>query len=200
MDTVIIKRGNTMADSKTFLMETIRLRLRPYEIQDADAIYKVVKRKEVYNTTLMIPHPYPRENVAWWIHFINRNIDYGSSYEFGIFNKASGRYIGNIGVANISKKNNSAELTYFIDPDEWGLGYATEAVGGILDFGFNKLGLERIVGRCMSCNLASKRVMEKNGLLFEGLARHEVIKDGEYKDIARLAILSADYRGQQEIK
>jgi len=175
-------------------METARLRLRPYDKQDAEEIYRVVKRREIYETTLMIPHPYPREQVEWWIHFINKNMAYGMSYEFGIFDKVTDRYIGNVGVANLLKKHNSAELAYFIDPDQWGLGYATEAVRGILNFGFNTLELERILGRCMACNLASKRVLEKNRLLFEGLARHEVMKDGEYKDIVRYAILSADYK------
>ncbi|MDF2612825.1 MAG: acetyltransferase [Clostridia bacterium] len=184
-----------MTQAKISIRETKRLILRPYIMQDAEAVYNVLKRKEVYRTTLAIPHPYPRGNAEWWIHFVSKNMAYHLSYEFGVFDKSSGRYIGNAGLANLSKQNNSGELTYFIDPDEWGLGYATEAVESILKFGFNTLGLERIIGRCMTCNVASQRVMEKNGLLFEGLARHEVRKDGEYKDIMRLAILSSDYMG-----
>jgi ribosomal-protein-alanine N-acetyltransferase len=140
----------------------------------------------------MIPHPYPKENVEWWINFTIKNIAYGYSYEIGLFDKVSGCYIGNIGLSNISKQNNSGELVYFIDPDKWGKGYATEAVGAILQFGFNTLGLERILGRCMTHNLASRRVMEKSGLLYEGTARHEVIKEGHSIDVARLAIIRSD--------
>lgn len=186
-----------MIDRESIYLKTERMIIRPYEMQDAEAVYKVVNRKEIYDTTLMIPHPYPKENIEPWINFTRRNIDYGISYELGIFDKVSGLYIGNIGLASVSKQNNNAELAYFIGPNQWGLGYATEAVDVILHFGFNQLGLERIVGRCMACNLASKRVMEKNGLLLEGLARHEIRKEGKYIDVFRLAILSADYRDKQ---
>ncbi len=190
-----------MVHIKGACIETTRLILRPYIMQDAEAVFKVVSQKQIYDMTLMIPHPYPRENVEWWIGFTRKSIRYGSSYEFGIFDKLSHEYIGNIGIANISKQNNNAELSYFIDPSKWQHGYATEAVRSVLKFGFDYLKLERIVGRCMSYNTASRCVMEKNGLLFEGIARHEVMKDGNYIDIIRLAILAEDYnqhRGSDE--
>ena len=183
-----------MVHIETIYIETKRLILKPYHNTDASAVYKVINRKAVYDMTSAIPHPYPRESIEPWIDFTRKNIVYGCSYELGAFDKEAGNYLGNIGVVGISKRDNNAELAYFIDPNHWGMGYATEAVKGILEFGFNELKLERIVGRCMACNLASKRVMEKNGLLLEGLARHEIKKDGKYIDVFRLAILSTDYK------
>ena len=188
-----------MAEKESIVIETKRLILRPYLFEDIFEVYRVVSRKEIYEMTLMIPHPYPFENVEPWIRFTIKNIEYKLSYELGIFERETGIYAGNIGLTNLSKQNNSGELAYFVDPEKWGHGYATEAVKGILSFGFNELGLERILGRCMTCNLASKRVMEKNGLLLEGIARHEVRKEEKYIDVFRLAILSSEYKNSKSI-
>ncbi len=50
----------------------------------------------------------------------------------------------------------------------WGQGYATEAVYGSLTYGFEKLNIERIVGRAMPENIASYRVLEKCGMQYIG--------------------------------
>lgn len=175
-------------------IKTSRLLLRPYEIGDEEAVFSVISKREIYETTLLIPHPYPRESVVYWIHLTRKNIERKIAYELGSFHQETGKYIGNCGIANLSFQNNSGELAYFIDPNEWHKGYGTEAVKQILSFGFNVLQLERIIGRCMSHNIGSQKVLEKNGLQFEGVARHEVRKEEQYRDILRYAILRADYR------
>ncbi len=188
-------------NSDYYRMETERVLIRPYNDADAEGVFKVVSQREIYLTTINIPHPYPRENVNFWIDFTRKNMKYGLGYEFGIFDKLSADYIGNIGIVNISKQNNHGEMTYFIDSAKWQQGYATEAVWQLLDFGFNQLELERVAGRCIRTNTASSRVMEKCGFIWEGTARHEVVKEGIYKDVNRYAILAGDYkhyRGKDE--
>lgn len=168
------------------------LHLRNYEMTDEKAVYEVINSPGIFATTLNIPYPYPKEQIKIWIHFILKNCLYKRGYEYGVFSN-EGSYIGNVGIVNIDWLNNSGEITYFIGEAYWGQGYATEAVQSILTFAFEKLHLERVQGRCMKENMASFRVMQKCGFSYEGLARHEVIKCGEYRDVWHMAILKEGY-------
>jgi PPOX class probable F420-dependent enzyme len=62
------------------------------------------------------------------------------------------------------------ELAYRFGRASWGRGYATEAAGACLRYGFERLGLERIIAITAPDHLASRRVMEKNGLTLVGMA------------------------------
>jgi ribosomal-protein-alanine N-acetyltransferase len=58
------------------------------------------------------------------------------------------------------------EIGYRLLKERWNQGYATEASLGLLDYGFNTLGLKKIVSSAHPENLASRRVMEKIGMHF----------------------------------
>jgi PPOX class probable F420-dependent enzyme len=60
------------------------------------------------------------------------------------------------------------ELAYRFGQEFWGRGYATEAAGACLRYGFERLGLARIIAITSPEHVASRRVMEKNGLSFVG--------------------------------
>lgn len=168
--------------------------MRPYELQDADSIFKVVRLREIAETTISLPHPYPRENVDWWINFVKGNMEKGNAYEFALFKKDSpSEFVGNCGFVSVSRQHNNAELGYFISPSYWNNGYSTEACAKLIEFGFSVLALERIYGRCMTKNIASKRVMEKCGLKVEGIAKHEVLKWNTYEDVIHLGIIRSDW-------
>ncbi|OKP74454.1 hypothetical protein A3844_08830 [Paenibacillus helianthi] len=167
--------------------------MRRYKEEDAESIFQVVSQHEIAETTIKLPHPYPRQTVDWWINFVNENFDNGLAYEFGLFKKNTNDYIGNCGLVSVSKEHNNGELGFFIQPDYWNTGFATEACQALIEFGFNGLGLERIHGRCMAKNIGSKRVMEKSGLMVEGLAKHEVLKWGIYEDIWHLGLVRSEW-------
>lgn len=176
-------------------LETKRLRLIPYEHHFADEIFEVVKKKEIADTMLMIPHPYPRESVNLWIDYLQECAVKSTALEFALFTKEQKpRYIGNCGLVDISKTHRHAEGAYFIAVEEWGKGYATEAFERIIEFGFTELALERISSRCMTRNSASRKVMEKVGLVYEGTFRRQFLKNGQFEDIDYLALLADEWR------
>lgn len=172
---------------------TERLVMRPYTAGDAESVFQVVRRREIAETTIMIPHPYPRETVDWWINFVGECRTKGTAFEFGLFEKDSSRYIGNCALLAVSREHHNAELGYFIDPERWNMGYGAEACKRIVRFGFEALGLERIYGRCLTRNPASRRVMEKAGLRFECIARHEVRKWDKFEDVVHLALIRSEW-------
>ena len=79
-------------------IETARILIRPYRPSDADSVWQVLRRKEIYDTTYAIPRNYPRERVDWWIQFVESSRKNRTSYEFGMFDKHTGAYLGNCGV------------------------------------------------------------------------------------------------------
>lgn len=173
--------------------ETKRLFIRRYTDADINAFWNVVKKDDIYKTTYAIPKYYPKERVKWWFNYQNNEYRNGTSYEYGIFDKHNGTYIGNCGIINVRKSLFSGSITYFIDPDMCNRGYATEAALQMLNFAFYDLFLVRVSGMCMSINPASRRVMEKINFKFEGTGRSELYKDGKFIDVDHLSILRHEF-------
>lgn len=80
-------------------------------------------------------------------------------------------------------EGNSGEIGYFIDKNEWGKGFATEACQAILQFGFTELNLTQVKSRCMTKNIGSKKVMEKAGMTYVQTVKNVVEKNGAMVDI-----------------
>jgi RimJ/RimL family protein N-acetyltransferase len=104
------------------------------------------------------------------------------------------KFVGLIGI-KVGKANyKTAEFWYKIHPTHWNKGYASEVVKHLLDFSFNSLGMHRIEAGCATANIASKKVLEKNGFLLEGLKRKKLPIRGEWFDNYFFAILEEDFR------
>ena len=82
-----------------------------------------------------------------------------------------------------------AELAYWVAPDAQGNGYATDAARTVLDHGFDRLGLHKVVAKTFESNVASARVLEKLGFAEEGVFRNEAFVGGEFVDVIRYGLL-----------
>lgn len=172
---------------------THRLVIREYTKYDIDDFARVTGQPQIYATTVGIPRNYTRRHAKEWLKFIEKSRKNFSSLEYGIFLKSDSRYIGNVGLINIDTFNNRADISYYIDYNFWGMGFAEEAARKMLYLGFEVYGFNRIGGICMTCNPASRRVMEKIGMKYEGCDRQALLKDGIYYDLDRLSILNEEY-------
>ncbi|MBQ3178700.1 MAG: GNAT family N-acetyltransferase, partial [Clostridia bacterium] len=88
------------------------------------------------------------------------------------------------------------EIGYVLNPSYWGMGIAPEAVSAVLRFGFTELHLHRIEARYMTGNTASRRVMEKVGMTYEGTARESMFVKGDFVSVGTCAILRSEYFGK----
>ncbi|QND47905.1 GNAT family N-acetyltransferase [Rhizobium lusitanum] len=96
-----------------------------------------------------------------------RDMDHWRSHGFGRWAvEADGGLIG-FGGVTVSKEFEGLNLSYHLHPDSWGRGYATELVRQVLDFAFNDLHAERVIGLVRPINLASRNVLEKCGFSLE---------------------------------
>lgn len=75
--------------------------------------------------------------------------------------------IGSVSLQNWNRQEGQAVLGYMLNPLWWGRGYATEALGLLLAYGFRELGLRKVEGRCRGDNYRSAQVMLRNGLTLE---------------------------------
>ena len=117
-------------------------------------------------------------------------------YNLAVILKEKDCLIGSFRLGLINHSKRKATLGYALNPVYWGQGYATEAVGRLIEFGFRDLGLHRIAASCDRDNHASRRVMEKNGMIREGLMREDDIQGGEWRSSFLYAILEHEMGGQ----
>ena len=166
---------------------TDRLIIREYNKTDIKDFLRVIRQPEIYPTTYGIPRNYSLLRAKWWMRMIKQNRREGSAYEYAVIYKATGEYIGNVGLINIDRNHWHGDISYYIDNRYTNLGIATEASR------FNELGFHKINGVCMSMNKASRRVMEKLGMKYEGTLREDLYKDGIYYDLDRLSVLKDEF-------
>ncbi len=180
------------------LLQTARLVLRPFALSDAAHVQRLAGVHEVARMTANIPHPYPDGAAQSWIrgleHSRSQGIMNASELVFAVTDAASGALLGAVGLVQIPA-HARAELGYWIAHPQWGRGYATEAARAVLEFGFGTLGLERIDATYMTGNPASARVMQKLGMVFEGLHPRLYRRDGVFRDSGRYAVLRDAWLG-----
>ncbi len=174
-------------------LDTERLTLRPFAALAAFDVERLAGMREIADTTLNIPHPYPHGAAAEWIRLHGPAWDNGTSATFAIVGKKTGALVGAITLM-IKREHRRAELGYWIALDCWNCGYATEASRRLLDFGFEVLGLHRIEARHFLRNPASGRVMQKLGMQQEGVERDWVIKWDRFESLAVYSILEPEWR------
>lgn len=113
---------------------------------------------------------------------------YGEPVHFAI--REGDSLIGSIGFDGLIK-GHKAEIGYWLAKAWWGQGIMTAVVGKACEYAFAERKLVRITAHVFESNVASARVLEKNGFEFEGLLREHRLKDGRFLN-SRLFALSGD--------
>ena len=173
-------------------LETQRLLLRPMKVCDSADMFAYAKDPEVTRYLLWRPHAdvgYTRR----YLEYLGGRYRIGAHYEWALIHRETGRMIGTCGFAKIDTAHNCAELGYVLNPAFRGQELILEAARCVIRFGFSVLGLHRIEARYMVENVASRRVMDKLGMTFEGVQRGAMLVKGSYRDIGVCAMLASDF-------
>ena len=170
---------------------TKRLQLRPFELSDGHRVRDLAGDKAIADTTLNIPHPYEDGMAEQWIATHAPQFQSGESANFAIVMRYSQELIGAIGLS-INKRFNRAELGYWVGKEYWNQGYCTEAAKAMLEYGFQELNLHKIYAHRITRNPASGKVIEKIGMIQEGVLREHVIKYDKYEDIISYSVLKSE--------
>jgi len=113
---------------------------------------------------------------------------------FAIVDREADQHIGNATLNRINWINRTADTGLMIGRKEfWGKGYAFEAWSLLIEYAFQRLGLQKVIAGAAADNIASIVTLEKLGFRIEGKLRQEFLLNGEYRDVVRLGLLRNEF-------
>ncbi len=169
------------------------------ELGDAPAIHAYQSDAEIYR--YMSPEPPASldaltESIRQWLELEAED----RRPPWVIVPKETGRVAGLIGLDHLNRAHSGGWLDFQLARRLWGKGITTEAVHAVLGYGFATLGLNRIGGYCWEDNMASRRVMEKAGMHYEGTLRQLRFAKGAYRDLRYYSMLAEEWRTSQRLQ
>jgi RimJ/RimL family protein N-acetyltransferase len=173
------------------ILQTKRLILRPFAESDFTAVHSYADRVE--NLTYMTWGPNSEDETRAYIKRV-MHLD----FYFAVTLRESGQLIGACEI-----HPDCGVLGWILHRDYWNQGYGTETAGELLRFGFDDLGLHRIMAHCDAENTGSYKIMEKIGMRREGCF-HDTrpankLSDRKYGDEYQYAILRDEWETKKEI-
>ncbi len=147
------------------IIETERTILRRFTLDDAQDVFEYGANDAVnrYTGTPSLKSIDQAEKIITDVNFSDyEKYGYG---RFAVYHKADKKVIGFAGLKYLSEYD-LTDIGYRYLPKYWGQGIATETNLPFIKYGFETLGLEKIIGITMEENIASCKVLEKIGLKF----------------------------------
>lgn len=185
--------GRAPSDRRVPMLVTDRLVLRELVLDDAPAVAERAGDRRVARYLIAVPSPYPvplatrwiMARIAWWPQ--------ARGVTLAIAERERPRQL--IGTVSLRRyaRDSRAELGYWLGFDSWSKGFATEAAEAIVELGFRDLGLSRIYAQVLEGNETSCRVLEKLGMLSEGVRRRHVRKGKRMLDVTLYGLLRDEW-------
>jgi ribosomal-protein-alanine N-acetyltransferase len=153
------------------VLETPRLLLRPWSLDDAEAAFAIYSDPEVMRFLSGVTHRSVDETRTV---IASRGMAHHALHGFSLWatvEKETGRLLGCCGLKFLDG-GMDVEVGYHFARAAWGRGYATEGAAASVRYGFERLGLPCILGVVDPLNFASQRVLEKVGLTYRGMGRY----------------------------
>lgn len=178
---------------KKINIKTENLHLRIFTLKDITPEYiKALNLKEVVGLTESRYRKWDTQSVKNYVK--EKANKPGDSLMIGIFLKKHGEHIGNIRLHSFSTYNKRLEVGFMIwDKNQWGKGYATEALGAIYNYIFDVMKFHKIEAEYYSINKAPAKIAKKLGFKIEGVIKDHFIVDGKYVDAVRIAKFNPNY-------
>ena len=133
-----------------------------------------------------LPYPYMEKDAEEWLKMVTDNDTITGIYRAIVYD---GKLIGSI---SVEKKDDDAEIGYMLLNEYSNKGIGTEAVRQVCSIAFKILSLEQITANVFQPNIASIRVLLKNGFKYKSAIPNAVIKGGNVYDLLTYE-LSKDY-------
>jgi diamine N-acetyltransferase len=173
-----------------------QIRLRGVEETDIEKFVSWLNDPEV-TENLLIYWPLTMTQEKKWFDDLSKREPAEQPLAIEIETAGGWELIGNSSLQKIDWLNRSAEAGIFIgNKSYWGKGFGTEAMKLLLQFGFNRLNLNRIYLHVFDTNPRAMRSYEKAGFKLEGRLREDIFKNGAYIDVLMMSILRSEWEKQ----
>ncbi len=182
-------------EKPTAFLECEHIYFRPHELEDLEKFYKWFNDPEIkrlIGETQPLSKMESKEKLEGWIKDKN-------SISLSILTKKDNILIGTIGLIKIDNVHRRAELGIIIgEKNYWSKRYGQEAIRIILNYGFDRLNLNRIYLGMVDINERAKKTYEKIGFIQEGMLREHFYIDGKYHNRIIMGILREEWRKRRK--
>ncbi len=163
---------------------TRRLRLVPVQEENAHTLWQVLQQPDLrdFQDLPDLDAAEFRRNIAQR----PKELQAGAvgRFEWMLYWSAEGSQpLGWVSLRIPERATETAEIGYSVVREHRGRGVATEAVAGLVAEGFERAGLTRVRAYCVPKNVPSRTVLERNGFVDEGVARHGATVQGQAVDV-----------------
>lgn len=159
-----------------------RLELHEPALSDAEAMFAQLT-PEVTRTLHFFSPKSVEEQRETVRGILEENLS-GDAFTAGIYERASGAYLGGCGVVGYDEESSSAEIGYWLAAEHQGKGYASEAVRALCRYLFEECEANRTVICNDVRNAASRAVAERVGFRLDGVLRSHTPLKGDLVDTA----------------
>ena len=133
------------------------------------------------------------------VNWAKRSIQNGTAIPLFIINRNEGALIGAITLDNIRRgPNQTATMGYWIGLPYVRKGFMSEAISALVHYAFGTLDISRIESACLPENTPSRKVLEKCGFKYEGVAQAYIQIDGRWRTHVLYSSLRYDRRGKTD--
>lgn len=162
-------------------LSTDRLRLRPFEDADAEALFALHSNPHVLRYWDSPPWT-ERARADRFLSACRQMADEGTGTRLAVDRISDGAFLGWCSLSRWNPDFRSAAMGYCYHESSWGHGYGTEAARALLQWGFDALDLNRIQAETDTRNVASAHVLEKLGFVREGTLREDCVVNDDVSD------------------
>lgn len=174
------------------LIETPRLKLRPFVEADASALSALANDADIARMVCTMPHPHAPLLAEGWILIQAANRARGRDAALAITDRSTGALMGAIGAHRQS--DGDYEVGYWLGRAFWGRGYASEALEALVSRMIEAFGPVRFTAGHFADNPASRRVLEKAGFRPTGAVERRFSLGREHKVATVILALAPDAR------
>ena len=176
------------------LLNSEKLVLKKIEDAHLQELFAIYDNDKVFEYCGIIPK-HNIQTVSKMIGHFDRDYKKESIVKWGIFQKShSDQLVGIIEAMEFNQKVNMVTIGYYLAENYWGKGLASDAVNILVKFLFEEVNINRIQAEVMPLNEASKKVLQKNCFLKEGLLRQAKVWSGKgVVDLEIYGLLKEEY-------
>lgn len=178
--------------SKTQPIATERLLLRRMHEEDIPHLFRL-RSDPAAMGYLDRPLLYNLNEARAMLKVVHESEALQTAYQWAIIRKIDEAFLGTAGYYRISESNFKTEIGYMILPEFWRLGFGSEAIMALIQFGFESIGFHRIEADINPANEASIRICKKLGFKQEAHLRQNFYFEGRFIDTVIMGLLKEEW-------
>lgn len=175
-------------------LETERLVLRQIVPADAEDIFKIFSDPATMQYWSCRPYR-SLDQASRLVESMARQVREGAGIHWAITLRGEGRLLGKCGYNEWRKVHRRGDISYIVAREQWGKGLVSEALGALLDYGFDRMNLHSIEAGVTPGNDASTRMLTRLGFQPEGHLRESFLVEDEFVDSLIYSLLKREWQG-----